>query len=52
MVITKGCFVPSLIEIGEVVLEKEMKMCKVYRRTDGRQTTADKNTGDLKTATQ
>ena len=29
------CFVPSLIEIGSVVLEK-IKMWKVYRRTDGR----------------
>ena len=27
---TLGCFVPSLIEIGPVVLEKKMKMWKVY----------------------
>ena len=34
---TQGCFVPSFVEIGPVVLEKKMKMWKVYRRTDGRQ---------------
>ena len=28
--ITQGCFVPSLVEIGPVVLEKKMKMWKVY----------------------
>ena len=50
---TQGCFVPSLVEIGlvvlekwtGVVLEKKMKMWKVYRRTDGRtdrQTTDDR----------
>ena len=36
---TQGCFVPSLVEIGPVVpvvLEKKMKMWKVYRQTDGR----------------
>ena len=41
---TQGSFVPSLVEIGPVVLEK-MKMWKVYRRTDGRtdrQTTDDR----------
>ena len=27
---TQGCFVPSLVEIGPVVLEKKMKMGKVY----------------------
>ena len=32
--ITQGCFVPSLVEIGQDVLEKKMKMWKVYRRTD------------------
>ena len=26
----QGCFLPSLIEIGSVVLEKKMKMWKVY----------------------
>ena len=31
---TQGCFVPSLVEIGPVVLEKKMKMWKVYRQTD------------------
>ena len=33
---TQGYFVPSLVEIGLVVLEKKMKMWKVYRQTDGR----------------
>ena len=32
---TQGCFVPSFVEIGPVVLEKKLKMWKVYRRTDG-----------------
>ena len=32
---TQGCFVKSLIEIGPVVLEKKMKMGKVYRQTEG-----------------
>ena len=31
---TQGCFVPSLIEIGPVVLEKKVKMWKVSRRMD------------------
>ena len=31
---TQWCFVPSLVEIGSVVLEKKMKMWKVYRQTD------------------
>ena len=29
-------FVPSLVEIGPVVLDKKMKMWKVFRQTDGR----------------
>ena len=33
---TQGYFVPSLVEIGPVILEKKMKMWKVYRQTDGR----------------
>ena len=33
---TQGYFVSSLAEIGPVVLEKKMKMWKVYRQTDGR----------------
>ena len=33
---TQGCFVPSLVEIGQMVLEN-MKMGKVYRRTTGNQ---------------
>ena len=32
----QGYFVPNLVEIGPVVLEKKMKMWKVYRQTDGR----------------
>ena len=31
---TQECFVPSLVEIDAVVLEKKMKMWKVYRQTD------------------
>ena len=27
---TQGCFVPSLVEIDPVVMEKKMKMWKVY----------------------
>ena len=34
-------FWPSLVEIGPVVLEKKMKMWKVYRRTDGWRTISD-----------
>ena len=34
IIFTKGCFVSSLVEIGcPVVLEKKMKMSKVYRQT-------------------
>ena len=32
---TQGCFVPSLVDIGPVVLEKKLKIGKVYRQTDG-----------------
>ena len=35
--ITQGCFVPNLVEIGPMVFEKKLKMCKVYKR----QTTGD-----------
>ena len=35
---TQGCFEPSLVEIGPVVLDKKLKTWKVYRWTD-RQTT-------------
>ena len=38
---TQGCFVPSLVEIGPVVLKKKMKMWKVYRQTDGRDRQTD-----------
>ena len=37
---TQGCFVPSLVENGQVVLEKKSKLGKVYWRTD-RQTQTD-----------
>ena len=43
----KGCFVPSLFDIGLVVLEKKMKMWKVYRRTVGRCTTDDRRSEKL-----
>ena len=33
---TQGYYVPSLVEIDQVVLENKMKMWKVYRRTDRR----------------
>ena len=58
---TQGYFVPSLVEIGPVVLEKKMKMWKVYRQTHrrtDRQTTDDRwsekltwafSSGELKT---
>ena len=31
--ISQGCFVPNLVEIGPVVLEKKMKMLKVNKQT-------------------
>ena len=34
--ITQGCFEPSLVKIGPVVLKKKSKIGKVYRRTDRR----------------
>ena len=39
MPFTLGCFVPSLVKIGPVVLEKEMKMWKVYDDNDDDNTT-------------
>ena len=33
---TQGCFGPILVEIGPVILEKKMKMWKVYRQTNSR----------------
>ena len=30
---TQGCFVPSLVENGPVVLENKLKLWKVYRQT-------------------
>ena len=51
--ITQGCFVPSFVEIGPVVLEKKSKIGKVYRRTD-RQTDGQTDrrlmTGDQKSS--
>ena len=47
---TYGCFVPSLVEIGPVVLEKKSKIGKVYRRTDrqtDRQTTDERRSEKL-----
>ena len=32
---TKGCLMPSLVEIGLGVMEKKMKL-EAYRQTDGR----------------
>ena len=40
---TQGCFVPSLIEIGPVVLEKKMKMWKVYDNNDNNNNDNDNN---------
>ena len=34
---TQGCFVPTLVEIGPVVLEKKSKMWKNYRQMDRKQ---------------
>ena len=31
---TQGCFAPNLVQIGPVVLEKKMKMWKVYENDD------------------
>ena len=51
--ITQECFVPSLVEIGPVVLEMKMKMWKVYKQTDrgmDRQTVGRRTTGDQKSS--
>ena len=52
MPFTQGYFVPSLVEVGPVVLEKKMKMGKVYRQTDGRTDgwTDRRTTGDQKSS--
>ena len=42
----KGCFVPSLVKIDPAVLEKKMKMWKVYRRTS-RQTMDNRRSDKL-----
>ena len=44
--IPQGCFVPSLVKISPVVLEKNWKIGKVYRQTDG-QTGAQKSSLEL-----
>ena len=44
---TEGCYVPSLVEIGPVFLEKTMKMCKDNRWTDT-QTDDVQQTSELK----
>ena len=44
---TQEYFVPSMVEIGPVVLEKKMKMWKVYKQTDG-WTDLRRTTGDQK----
>ena len=47
---TQGCFVRCLVEIGRVVLEKKLKLWKVYRRTDrqsDRQTTDNRRSEKL-----
>ena len=46
---TQGCFVPSLVKIGPVVLEKKSKIGKVYRQTD-RRTDRRWTTGDQKSS--
>ena len=41
---TQGCFVPKLVEIGSVVLEKKVKMWNIYANAndkDGQQTNFD-----------
>ena len=43
---TQGCFVLSLVEIGSVVLEKKMKMWKVYDNDDVQQTKFDQESSD------
>ena len=47
---TQGCFIPSLAEIGTMVLEKKMKMWKVYHNDNGEQRTDfdQKSSGELK----
>ena len=45
---TQGCFVPSLVKIGPVVLETS-KIAKVYRQTDG-QIDRRRTTGDQKSS--
>ena len=43
---TQGCFVPSLVEIDQVVLEKKMKMWKVYNNNNDLYTNDDANNDD------
>ena len=46
---TWECFVPSLVEIGTVVLEKKLKMWKIYRWMD-RRMDRQRTTGDQKSS--
>ena len=46
MPFTQGYFVPSLVEIGPVVLEKKMKMWKVYDDDDDNDDNADNDDND------
>ena len=49
---TQGCFVQSLVEIGLVVLEKKMKMWKVYDNNDDGQRTNSDQKSSLEPSTQ
>ena len=44
IIFTQGCFVPSLVENGRVVLEKKVKMWKVYDNNNNN--TGDNNNDD------
>ena len=46
------CFVPSLVEIGPVILQKKTKLWKVYEDKDGQRTNCDKESYQIKTEKQ
>ena len=49
--ITQGCFMPSLVKIGPIVLEKKMKMWKLLTdRWNDRQTNEQNTTGNQKSS--
>ena len=50
ILITRGCFVPSLVKIGLLVLEKKSKIVKFYRRTDGQTDDGRRTTGNQKSS--